>query len=61
MWPMLLFVFLSHKRYDLLNYTQLLCYVLPKNLTYTVAGFEPGSSVPEADAMATVPFELLKK
>jgi hypothetical protein len=31
------------------------CYVFPKNLIPTLAGFEPGSSVPEADVMSTAP------
>jgi hypothetical protein len=35
------------------NYTQQHCYVFPKE-TYTRVGFEPGSSVSEADAMSTV-------
>jgi hypothetical protein len=33
--------------------TALQCF--PKNLTYTLAVFEPGSSVPQADAMTTAP------
>jgi hypothetical protein len=31
------------------------CYDFPKNLAYTLADIEPGSSVPEADAMSTAP------
>jgi hypothetical protein len=33
------------------NYTQQRCYIFPKN----TAGFEPGSSIPEANAMSTAP------
>jgi hypothetical protein len=41
------------------NYTQQLCFVFPKK-TYTPAGFEPGSSVPELVAMSTVPRHPVK-
>jgi hypothetical protein len=37
-----------------ITHTQQDCYVVPKKL-YTLAGFEPGPSVPEVDAMATAP------
>jgi hypothetical protein len=37
------------------NYTKKHCYVFPKKLKYILAGYEPGSSVPEADAMSTAP------
>jgi hypothetical protein len=38
-------------------HTQQHCYDVPKNLTYTLAGFEPGSAVPLADEMSTAPPE----
>jgi hypothetical protein len=35
--------------------TQQHCYVFPKNLICTLAGFEPGPAVSESDAMSTAP------
>jgi hypothetical protein len=41
----------TDKQCKLSQFTQQHCYVYP----YTLAGFEPGSSVPQADAMTRAP------
>jgi hypothetical protein len=42
----------GHTNNSYFNYTQQHCYVLPLK-TFTLARFEPGSPVPEANAMST--------
>jgi hypothetical protein len=50
--PLLLF-FNTQTMQIMSHTTELLRF--PKNLMFTLAGFEPGSSVPEVDAMSTAP------
>jgi hypothetical protein len=49
-------LFEPRKQCTLKNYTQQHCYprLFPKN-PYTLAGFKPGSSAPQADTMTTSP------
>jgi hypothetical protein len=49
-----LFLFFNTQTLHIKSKTQQHCYVIPKK-PYTLAGFEPGSAVSEADAMSTAP------
>jgi hypothetical protein len=52
--PIPLFFLFNTQTMHIKSTTQQHCYVFPKK-PYTVAGFEPGSAVSEADAMSTAP------